>query len=279
MEKEIFVSYSRHDSTIVDAIVHRLESKGFSVWEDRNGIESGEDFKRVIVRAIENCKVVLFFSSRHSNVSEWTAKEIGVAVYEEKHIIPILLDHSKYNPAVKFDLINLDFLDFTNLSLWDKMMVQLEKTLSIKCSHHTEAGSSSENQRKKDVGASAERPRIVEANDKTFVRRTDSEVRRRRASSSTRERSRIVRQNVWLSLTWKLFFVCAIISGLMVLYFLANLVGLFTYYAESFSKEWYHYNYIFDIIVGHSDFNWVLACSLLSFFVSAFIAYKVYRIS
>lgn len=77
---DIFISYSRYDSNVVNELVSLLEEEGYSVWIDRDGIESGDDFKRVILKAIKESKVVLFFSSEHSNVSDWTAKEIGVAV-------------------------------------------------------------------------------------------------------------------------------------------------------------------------------------------------------
>ena len=99
---DIFISYSRKDARIVDDVVSKLKQHGFSVWLDKNGIESGDAFKRVIVKAIEKSKCVLFFSSIDSNLSKWTAKEIGVAVYENKYIIPVLIDKSKYNPEVKF---------------------------------------------------------------------------------------------------------------------------------------------------------------------------------
>lgn len=130
---DIFISYSRKDSRIVDDVVSKLKQHGFSVWLDKNGIESGDAFKRVIVKAIEKSKCVLFFSSIDSNLSKWTAKEIGVAVYENKYIIPVLIDKSKYNPEVKFDLINLDYIDFTDSSSRSEMFVKLIKTLSIKC--------------------------------------------------------------------------------------------------------------------------------------------------
>lgn len=130
MSKDIFVSYSRKDEAIVVPIVERLEGIGYSVWIDRDGIESGDSFKRVIVRAIEECRVMLFFSSKSSNISTWTSKEVGVAVYEQKHIIPILLDDSKYNGDVKFDLINLDYIDLRQKNRAKQELQKLEDSLA-----------------------------------------------------------------------------------------------------------------------------------------------------
>ena len=50
---DIFISYSRTDALIVDDVVSRLEQHGFRIWIDKNGIESGDAFKRVIVKAVE----------------------------------------------------------------------------------------------------------------------------------------------------------------------------------------------------------------------------------
>ncbi len=129
---DVFISYSRHDTNVVNQFVDRLEREGFSVWIDRDGIESGDAFKRIILQAIKNSAVVLFFSSQHSNQSSWTAKEIGVAVKYQKTVIPILLDGSNFNEEVEFDLINLDFIDYQDASLRGMMMDRLVKSLKAK---------------------------------------------------------------------------------------------------------------------------------------------------
>lgn len=137
---DIFISYSRKDAKIVDSVVSNLEKQGFRIWLDKDGVESGDAFKSVIVKAIEDSACVLFFSSINSNLSKWTAKEIGVAVYENKYIIPIRLDKSKYNPEIKFDLINLDYIDFTDNAIRSEMIAKLIKALSIKCGKTVESG-------------------------------------------------------------------------------------------------------------------------------------------
>lgn len=132
-KNNIFISYSRHDEKIVHQIVSMLQRDGFSIWIDKTGIESGDAFKRVIVNAIESADVVLFFSSEGSNSSKWTTKEVGVALYENKPIIPIKLDNSKYNSEIKFDLINLDYVDLTDGNISDFQYDRLVKALKSKC--------------------------------------------------------------------------------------------------------------------------------------------------
>ena len=133
MEYDIFISYSRDDQGQVDTFVQQLEAAGYRVWIDKTGIYSGTGFKAVLVQAIENSEIFLFFSSKAANASSWTAKEIAIAVDRQKKIIPIKLDSTRYNPDVEFDLINLDYVDYTNKSIrdqeLDKLMRSLERLL------------------------------------------------------------------------------------------------------------------------------------------------------
>lgn len=51
---DIFISYSRGDSVIVDRIQTRLKAKGLNVWYDRDSLEKGKDFMQQIEYAIRN---------------------------------------------------------------------------------------------------------------------------------------------------------------------------------------------------------------------------------
>lgn len=112
---DIFISYSRKDSEQVLSVVKQLQKRGFTTWIDKDGIESGDAFKSVIVRAIKNSDVFLFFSSKASNESPWTVKEVNAAVHLKKEtIIPVRLDDTDYNDSILLDLAGLDFVDFVN---------------------------------------------------------------------------------------------------------------------------------------------------------------------
>lgn len=110
MEHDVFISYSRKDTAIVDQFVDRLTDAGYSVWIDRDGIYSGDEFKKKIVQAIKKSSIVLFFSSVNSNASDWTIKEISYSLKKGKTIIPIRLDDSEYEDNIDFDLVNIDFI-------------------------------------------------------------------------------------------------------------------------------------------------------------------------
>ena len=129
MEYDIFISYSRADHAIVDTFVRRLESAGYKVWIDQTGINKGTLFKSVIVKAIEDSRVFLFFSSENANASPYTAKEIAIAVDRQKIIIPVKLDSTRYDPDVEFDLLGLDFVDYRNKSNHDHEFEKLKRSL------------------------------------------------------------------------------------------------------------------------------------------------------
>lgn len=126
-EYDVFISYSRKDSNQVLSVVKEIQKRGFTTWIDKDGIESGDAFKSVIVRAIKNSDVFLFFSSKNSNKSPWTVKEVNTAVHLKKSIIPIKLDDADYDDSILFDLVGLDFVD---LSIEEKRDTALNKLIN-----------------------------------------------------------------------------------------------------------------------------------------------------
>ena len=131
--KYIFISYSRKNKRIVNKVVSQLRDTGFSVWIDTTGIESGEQFKQKIVDAIEGCEVFLYFASKESNSSPWTAKEIGIATSLKKRIIPIRLDNSPFNKEVLFDIVNINYIDLSDIKLRSNNIATLISTLTSLC--------------------------------------------------------------------------------------------------------------------------------------------------
>lgn len=130
MKYDIFISYSRKDSEIVESFCSNFVQAGYSVWIDRAGIESGATFKATIVQAIKDSRVIIFFSSNASNNSAWTAKEIAIAVENRKTIIPIRLDSTGYSDEVMFDMINKDYIDYSEPHLRASSMERLLANLS-----------------------------------------------------------------------------------------------------------------------------------------------------
>lgn len=134
---DAFISYSRRDLGIVFPIVERLQKEGFNIWIDMDGIESGDAFKSVIVKAIKESKTFLFFSSTNSMESLWTVKEVNVAVYLKKEIIPIKLDEAEFDNSILLDMAGLDYIDYKNVEKREACIEKLVKSLSLKTGRQT----------------------------------------------------------------------------------------------------------------------------------------------
>lgn len=113
-DAQVFISYSRADLTEVRAICDLLNKMNISYWIDVDGAYSGDNFKAVIVEAIEKADLVLFVSSANSNASKNVSKEISLADKLKKTILPIRLDDSKYASEIEYDLIGIDYIDYTS---------------------------------------------------------------------------------------------------------------------------------------------------------------------
>lgn len=109
MGKDIFISYSRKDAATVKAIYDWLEKAGYKCWLDVDGMFSGVSFKKVIVDAIKQAKILLFMSSENSNKSRNVVSEVSLAMEYGKKIIPVRLDMSPYSESVEYDIINHDY--------------------------------------------------------------------------------------------------------------------------------------------------------------------------
>jgi len=105
---EIFISYSRRDSSTVEALATALSDKGLSVWVDRSGIQEGDAYDTQIEDAIAQTRVVIVLWSKNSIKSHWVRAEAAYALNEHK-LLPLSIDESQ--PPLQFRQIQT--LDFT----------------------------------------------------------------------------------------------------------------------------------------------------------------------
>jgi len=97
MHYDVFISYSRKDyvdknsnvipNNPVSAIKDSLRDAGISYWFDKEGVHVGDTFAKKIARSIEQSDILIFISSKNSNKSDYTSKEIALAVKKRKCII------------------------------------------------------------------------------------------------------------------------------------------------------------------------------------------------
>lgn len=123
MKHQVFISYSRKDKEYVAQIKAILEQSDIPYWIDREGIFSGENYKEVIVDAIDIAKVVIFVSSANSNNSINVIRELGYAVKERKTIIPVMLDDAQFAKSIRLDIGDIDQVDFNDTETAKKKII------------------------------------------------------------------------------------------------------------------------------------------------------------
>ena len=132
MNHQVFISYSRKDVESVNAVREVLERNGITYWIDKEGIFSGENYKEVIVDAIETSKAVVFVSSVHSNESINVIRELGYAVKEGRTIIPVMLDDAPFAKSIRLDIADIHQVEFKGGPEMEKNLVMsIQYVLSL----------------------------------------------------------------------------------------------------------------------------------------------------
>jgi len=70
MVHDAFISYSKKDKAIADAICKALEDDGLSCWYAPRNVEIGADWDASIMEAPANCKVMILVWSKNSDTSK-----------------------------------------------------------------------------------------------------------------------------------------------------------------------------------------------------------------
>lgn len=101
---DVFISYSRKDTTIANKICNALDKKGISYFIDRQGIGGGQEFPEVLADAIIRCRIMLYLASANSYNSKFTNSEITFAFNEKPKgsILPYILDGSRLPATQRF---------------------------------------------------------------------------------------------------------------------------------------------------------------------------------
>lgn len=90
---DIFISYSSKDRLWVETFAKVLESRGWSVWWDRN-IPTGGSFNRVIRQELSAAKCAIVLWSQQSVESEWVQAEAAEAKKQDKYL-PVKINESE----------------------------------------------------------------------------------------------------------------------------------------------------------------------------------------
>jgi TIR domain-containing protein len=87
---DVFLSYSRADRPVAEAIAHELQRLGVDVWWDHD-LLGGDDYRRRISDILTRVEAAIVIWSRRSVESQWVISE-AAAARERKVLVPVTID-------------------------------------------------------------------------------------------------------------------------------------------------------------------------------------------
>lgn len=133
----VFLSYSRHDSAVVERIAEKIEQAGYPIWIDRSGIHGGEQWRNAIVDAIEAADVFIIFLSPNSVKSTNVRKELDLADASKISIIPITIASVIIPQQMKYQLAGIQIIEGWRLADGGFSHICRALTeLQVRCNRH-----------------------------------------------------------------------------------------------------------------------------------------------
>jgi hypothetical protein len=105
---QVFISYASDnvnstdsDRQVADRICIALESQGIGCWIAHRDILPGDPWMEAITDAVDQAKIIVLVFSANTEKSKWVKDEIGLALDEEKTIIPFRIQDVYPQRALK----------------------------------------------------------------------------------------------------------------------------------------------------------------------------------
>jgi hypothetical protein len=111
MAHDVFISHSRVNKTVADALCAGLEAGGIRCWIAPRDVLPGRSFAGEITRAINQSKVMVLIFSADSNNSEQILREVQLAANARLHIIQFRLEDVVLNDDLQYYLSTPHWLD------------------------------------------------------------------------------------------------------------------------------------------------------------------------
>jgi hypothetical protein len=104
---QIFICYSRLDEKLADDLSSAVERAGNSVFIDRRGIRTGDQWRAEIVKAISSADIFLVLLSGNSLQSDEVRRELDLAVELKIPILPLEFEPVVIPDEFKYQLAGL----------------------------------------------------------------------------------------------------------------------------------------------------------------------------
>ena len=134
MAHDVFISHSKKDKTVADAVCGTLEKQGIRCWIAPRDVSPGQSWPAAIVEAISNSKVFVLVFSDGSNQSKQVVKEVGEAFDNGIPIVPLRIDDVKPSQEMGYYIKSIHWLDAMTPPMeshLDKLAESVEALLSV----------------------------------------------------------------------------------------------------------------------------------------------------
>jgi hypothetical protein len=111
MTHDVFVSYSKHDAAVAQAVCAAIERASLRVWIAPRDVPPGAKWAQAIPAAIEGARVVVLVFSRSVNASEYISRELVCAVDLGLPIVTLRIENVDPSKDVKFLIQSSQWLD------------------------------------------------------------------------------------------------------------------------------------------------------------------------
>jgi hypothetical protein len=113
MAKDVFISHASLDADLAASLCAGLEARGLSCWIAPRDIASGQPWGASIVRALDECPVMLLALTVQANASRHVVREVERADGKLARILTLRLADVALNPNLEYFLSADHWFDAT----------------------------------------------------------------------------------------------------------------------------------------------------------------------
>ena len=129
---QVFLSYSRRDSTFVRQLAESLEDRGVDAWLDTDELAATDEdrWRRSIVQGIRESAALVVVLSPDSVSSGQVERELTIAAETKRRIIPIIFRPCDLPDGFQFELAGVQRIDFSEQP-YESALDQLVRRIGV----------------------------------------------------------------------------------------------------------------------------------------------------
>jgi hypothetical protein len=131
MAHDVFISYSKRDKQVADALCVALESERIRCWLAPRDVQPGSDWASEIVKAVRDSRTMVLVFSEHSAESTHVRREITAAANAGVIIVPLKIDATDPTGAMQYYLADTHWLDALNPPTTEQIADVVRKVASL----------------------------------------------------------------------------------------------------------------------------------------------------